>query len=234
MIGGEKVLAVIAARGGSKGVPRKNLRPAGGRPLIAWTIEEGRKSRFIDRLIVSSEDQEIIEVARSWGCEAPFVRPVELAQDDTPGVDPVLHAIDALPGYELVVLLQATSPLRSAADIDGCLERCAEGRANACVSVTAAEESPYWMYTLGAGGRIQPLMDSKLAFTRRQELPQAYLLNGAVYVARCEWLRARRTFVTDETLAFVMPRERSLDIDTELDLETLDIRLREMANALHH
>ncbi|MEH2097772.1 acylneuraminate cytidylyltransferase family protein, partial [Nostoc sp.] len=121
MIHGKKVLAIIPARGGSKAVPRKNIREIGGKPLIAWTIEEAKKSQYIDRLILSSEDDEIISIAQKWGCEIAFKRPVELAQDDTPGIAPVLHALNQLPIYDYVVLLQPTSPLRQVIDIDGCI-----------------------------------------------------------------------------------------------------------------
>ncbi len=234
MIDGKSVLAIIPARGGSKGVPRKNIREAGGKPLIAWTIEEAKKSKYIDRLILSSDDAEIIQVAQSWGCEAPFVRPAELAQDDTPGIDPVLHAMEILPEYEIVVLLQTTSPLRSVADIDACIEQCMTNQANACVSLTQAEQSPYWMYTVGTGGEMQPLIPTSQVFARRQDLPQAYILNGAVYVARRDWLRQSKTFLTGETLGFVMPPERSLDIDTELDLQILNLRHTDgVRNAIH-
>lgn len=117
-----KILAIIPARGGSKGVPRKNIRDLAGKPLIAWTIEEAKKSKYITRLILSSEDEEIIEAAKKYGCEVPFVRPIELAQDNTPGIEPVLHAIEKCPGYDYVLLLQPTSPLRTVEDIDGCIE----------------------------------------------------------------------------------------------------------------
>lgn len=233
MIDGKTVLAIIPARGGSKGVPRKNIREVAGKPLIAWTIEEAKKSKYIDRLILSSDDAEIIAVAKAWGCEVPFVRPAELAQDETPGIDPVLHALDMQPGYDWVVLLQTTSPLRSVADIDGCIETCAANRAHACVTVAEAEQSPYWMYTLGSGGAMQPLIAKGKDFARRQDLPAVYALNGAVYVAQCDWLRQHKTFVSGETLGYVMPRERSLDIDTELDLQILNIRYQEVKNATH-
>lgn len=223
MIDGKSVLAIIPARGGSKGVPRKNVREVAGKPLIAWTIEAAKKSKYIDRLIISSDDAEIIGVAKAWGCEAPFVRPAELAKDETPGIDPVLHALEMLPGYDLVVLLQATSPLRNTEDIDGCIAYCVTNGANACVTVTEAEQSPYWMFTLAPGGNMQPLIPVKEMAARRQDLPKAYLLNGAVYVANRNWLKSRKTFIAEETLGFVMPQERSLDIDTELDLKILAI-----------
>jgi CMP-N,N'-diacetyllegionaminic acid synthase len=220
MIQGRSVLAIIPARGGSKGIPRKNLREIGGKPLIAWAIEAGRKSQYIDRLILSSDDLEIISVAQSWSCEVPFVRPAELAKDETPGIEPVLHTLKALTEkYDYIVLLQPTSPLRLAEDIDSCLETCLNHQAPACVTVTEVDQSPFWMYRLNNSRHLVPLIDQEDSFTRRQDLPQVYILNGAVYVAQTAWLQQQRTFVTAETVACVMPRERSLDVDAEWDLQ---------------
>jgi CMP-N,N'-diacetyllegionaminic acid synthase len=234
MIGNKKVIAIIPARGGSKGVLRKNIREVAGRPLIAWTIEEAKKSKYIDRLILSTDDAEIIQIAQSWGCEVPFMRPAALAQDDTPSIDSVLHAMDILPDYEIVALLQITSPLRNATDIDGCIEYCVTSGGNACVTVSQAGQSPYWMYTLAAGGVMQPLISTEQVFTRRQDLPKTYILNGAVYVAHRDWLHEHKTFVTEKTLGFVMPQERSLDIDSELDLQILGVLYKnEVRNASH-
>jgi len=117
MIDNNMVLGIISARGGSKGIPRKNIKLLAGKPLIAWTIEEAQKSQYLDRLILSSEDMEIISTAQSWGCEVPFIRPAELARDDTPGIDPVIHALHQLAEqYDYVMLLQPTSPLRTVED----------------------------------------------------------------------------------------------------------------------
>ncbi|MEW6055178.1 MAG: acylneuraminate cytidylyltransferase family protein [Bdellovibrionota bacterium] len=217
MIQGKKVLAVICARGGSKGIPRKNIRALGGKPLIVWSIEEAKKSRFIDRLVLSSDDQEIIQVAEKFGCEAPFVRPAELAGDEVSGVDPVLHALKELPGYDYVVLLQPTSPFRTAQDIDGCIELCLEKSSPSCVSIAEAEQSPYWMFSLNEGLCLSPLFDLKSMPTRRQEAKTVYSLNGAVYVAKTDWLLKTRGFLTAETSGYLMPKERSLDLDDELD-----------------
>lgn len=225
MIDGKRVLAVIPARGGSKGVPRKNIRMLAGKPLIAWTIEESQKSIYIDRLILSSEDEEIIEVARTWGCEAPFVRPAELAGDETPGIEPVLHAIKNIPGYDYVVLLQPTSPLRAVVDIDGCIKACVRVGAKACVSVTEPEKSPYWMYVLDEENRMRPLIKSNALIARRQDLPSVYALNGAVYVAECRWLLESKSFLSEETVAYPMRKENSIDIDRELDLAFCDFIL---------
>jgi CMP-N,N'-diacetyllegionaminic acid synthase len=225
MIDGKTVLAIIPARGGSKGVPRKNIRELGGKPLIAWTIEEAKKSKYIDRLILSSDDEEIINVAKSFGCEVPFVRPTELALDETPGIDPILHAIHMLPGYDIVVLLQATSPFRTEEDIDGCIRHCIDNDATATVSVTEVEQNPYWMYTIDVAGKMAALISKDTFYARRQDLPPVYILNGAIYVARSEWLRKHKTFMTDETHGFVMPQDRSADIDTEIDLTMLNLQL---------
>ncbi|MCZ2207371.1 acylneuraminate cytidylyltransferase family protein [Cylindrospermopsis raciborskii] len=226
MIRDKTVLAIIPARGGSKSVKRKNIRHLGKKPLIAWTIEAAKESFYIDKLILSSEDEEIIRVAKDWGCEVPFQRPMELAEDDTPGIAPVIHAIEVLPGYDYVVLLQPTSPLRQVVDIDGCIEKCVFSSAEACVSVTEVGESPYWMYTITKNGLIDQLIKTDKSFVRRQDLPQVYKLNGAVYVAQCDWLRRNKTFVSGETIAYIMPFHRSLDIDSELDMEMAELIIK--------
>ncbi|MBI4184079.1 MAG: acylneuraminate cytidylyltransferase family protein [Proteobacteria bacterium] len=219
MIGDRSVLAVIPARGGSKGFPGKNLAPLAGKPLIAWSIDAARASRHVDRLILSSDDEAIIRAAREWGAEAPFVRPAELASDEAKVEDALLHALDALDrSYDYLVLLQPTSPLRTPADIDACLALCEGTGAPAAVSVVAAPKSPYWMFRLENDSRMQPLFPWEAVYHRRQGLPPAYALNGAVYAARVEWFRVRRTFFSPETRAQVMPAERSLDIDTPTDL----------------
>jgi len=225
MIDQRTVLGVIPARGGSKRIPRKNLHPVLGKPLIAWTIEETKQSKYLDRVILSSEDPEIIAVANAWGCEVPFVRPIELSQDETAGVAPVLHAINELPDYDIVVLLQPTSPLRTVGDIDRCLEHFISNQADVCVSITKVQQTPYWMYMLDTRGVIQPFTPSIPSGIQQQGPSPIYVLNGAIYVADCNYLRAKRTFVDATTLGFVMPPERSVDIDTEIDLRLATVIL---------
>jgi N-acylneuraminate cytidylyltransferase len=219
VIGGKRILGIIPARGGSKGIPRKNIHNLAGRPLIAWTIDEAKKSKYIDRLILSSEDEEIIKIAREWECEVPFVRPWELAQDDTQGMEPVIHAIKVLPAnYDYIVELQPTSPLRTAEDIDACIEKCIYYSAPACISVCEAAHSPYWMYTIDEHDRMKPCLPEQNSAERRQDLPIVYQLNGAVYVARAEYLLKNETFMGKNTIVYIMPQERSIDIDNMLDL----------------
>jgi len=216
VINGKRMLGVIPARGGSKGVPGKNIRLVAGKPLIAWTIEAAQSSKSLDHIILTSDDREIIDVAKKYNCNAPFVRDSHLAIDTTPTVDVVLDALDRCLGYEWVVLLQPTSPLRTAQDIDHAVEQCIALNAPSCVSVCLSQESPYWMFTLNQDQNLAPLLPNA-AVTRRQDLPPVYSLNGAIYVAKSEWLRQERTFLTPDTVAYEMPVERSLDIDTETD-----------------
>ncbi len=216
MYKGYRFLGVIPARGGSKGVPRKNVRLLAGKSLIEWAIEQAEQSRYIDNIIVSSEDEEICQVAKQLGAEVPFVRPVELASDTASGVDVLCHAVEnTVENYDYVVLLQPTSPLRESSDIDRAIEYCIEQAVTSVVSVAEATKSPYWMYQMKEGGGLTPFVEN--AASNRQELPQSYALNGAVYVLEVAGLLASRKILDEQTLGYVMPAERSYDIDTETD-----------------
>lgn len=230
MIDGLKVLAMIPARGGSKGLPRKNVLDLAGRPLIAWTIDAARQSRYLDRVVLSSDDDEIMAVAERHGCEVPFRRPAELADDSATTVDALRHTLAQLPGYDIVVVLQPTNPLRSSADIDATLERLVNGRAHSCVTVTAPDKSPYWTFAL-EDGALAPLLGEEHMAKRRQELPETWVLNGAVYAARCDWFAASGVLVGRGTLGQPMPKERSLDIDTGLDLRIAQLLLQQATPA---
>ena len=224
MIGDRSVLAVITARGGSKGLPRKNLLPFRGAPLIAWTIRAAQAANSIDRLILSSDDPEIIETALSLGCEAPFRRTPDLSSDTAASVDVLLDAADRVPGYDVVVLLQPTSPLRTAGDIEATLAMMVATGAPGAVSVSEAPCHPYLIFSRDAVGRMTPFVEAagERAW-RRQDLPPAYRINGAVYAADLAWLRAGRTLCkADETVAYEMPVQRSADIDTLDDLRTAE------------
>ena len=225
-----KILAVIPARGGSKGVPRKNVRQLNGKPLIAWTIEQAIQSRYVDRVVVSSEDDEICEVARQSGAETPFVRPESLASDTAEGVDVLCHAVEHAGGaYDYVVLLQPTSPLRFVTDIDDAISMCIEERLSSVVSVSEATKSPYWMYQMSGNGALIPLIDNTAS--NRQQLPRSYALNGAVYVLEIPPLLQHRKILDGNTRGYVMPSERSFDIDTELDFVICDfLKMRMESN----
>lgn len=222
MLGRGSVLGLIPARGGSKGLPRKNILMVGGQPLIQRTIDAARASRYIDRLVLSSDDPEIMHVARQCGCDVPFKREAHLATDEISSVDVVVDALNRLPGYDIVVLLQPTSPLRTAADIDGTLELLNRSGAPACVTVRPVQDHPYWTFQMAEKGKLRPYVEAATGMPRRrQDLPAAWCLNGAVYAARVRWFLTERKFVGAETVGFEMPLERSLDIDTSADLERL-------------
>jgi CMP-N,N'-diacetyllegionaminic acid synthase len=214
-----RVLALIPARGGSKGLPRKNVLMAGGLPLIAWTIKAARESSAIERLILSSDDDEIIDLALRFNCEVPFRRPVELASDASSSMDVIEHALDQLPPHEYLILLQPTSPLRTGADIDAAFALMLQCGAPSCVSVCEADQSPYLMYQVRSDERLESVLPPLSGSTRRQDLPPIYLLNGSIYIARTDWLRQTRSFLSEATVAYRMPIERSIDIDTADDFE---------------
>lgn len=230
MIQGKKILGIIPARGGSKGIPRKNILEIAGKPLIAWTIEEARKSVYIDKVVVSTEDSEIANTASRFGADVPFLRPKDLAKDDTPGIAPVLHAIEQLPYYDYIVLLQPTSPLRIVEDIDGCIEYCLKADAF-CVSVSEVDKRPEYIFTLDKDRHVNPVMGS-IAYKsqRRQELPEMYVLNGAVYVAKVKELLCEKSFLASNTVGYVMPECRSVDIDTKLDFAIAEFLLKQQKN----
>lgn len=230
-----RIVGLITARGGSKGLPRKNIAPVGGLPLIEWTIRAARASR-IDRCIVSTDNEEIAAVCRAAGAEVPFMRPPELARDDSPHMDVLIHAIDwldaegSLPDY--LVLLQPTSPLRTGADIDGAIDLAEQKDADSVISVCDAPVHPYWMRSLDDEGRMSDFAKwpTDGGYLQRQKLPPAYAMNGSVYVLKPTVLRERGTYFTDRTFGYVMPKERSLDIDTALDLKIANLFLSELNN----
>jgi CMP-N,N'-diacetyllegionaminic acid synthase len=239
MIKSQSVLAIILARGGSKGFPGKNIAPLGDKPLIAWSVEAARHAKYTDRVVLSSDNQAIIDAARRFHCEVPFVRPAELARDDTPAVDVVLHALEQLPSYDILVLLQPTSPFRDHNDIDRAIDTMVHAQAKSCVSVCEVDKSPYWMYTTDACGRLQPLLDLKetqqqLYRQQRQQLPRTYALNGAIYVIYTDWFHETHKFVNEETVPYIMPKERSVDIDDPLDLKWAEFLLQQWESQQHH
>ena len=224
-------LALVPARGGSKTIPKKNIAPVGGQPLIGWTLATALSAPGLDRVVVSTDDPEIADVARAWGAEAPFLRPAAISQDDTPGMAPVLHAIQWLDEHEdyrpdYLMLLQPTSPLRTVADITAALHLAQKRDADAVLSVVQPKHHPYWMKGVDAAGRLQDL-GFYPPVNRRQDLPPVLAINGAIYLARCTVLLERETWYTEKTYAYVMPPERSLDIDTPWDLYLADLALKE-------
>jgi CMP-N,N'-diacetyllegionaminic acid synthase len=210
------LLALIPARGGSKGIPRKNIRPFCGKPLLQWSIDVALAAPSVDRVVVSTDDPEIEAVALAGGAEVPFLRPAELASDTASGIAPVLHALEQLPEVHDLLLRQPTSPLRLVEDVDAIVALRREAGREAAVSVTPSSKHPAWMFGLSSQQLLEPLLPATEAACR-QQLPPAYALNGALYLASREFLEREHSFLTADTLGYVMPPERSMDIDSPLD-----------------
>jgi CMP-N-acetylneuraminic acid synthetase len=223
------VVGLITARGGSKGLPRKNIAPLAGKPLMAWTIEAALAARTLRRVIVSTDDEEYAAVAQSWGAEVPFLRPAALATDDSPDIDAIVHALDWLVADgdepQFVVILQPTSPLRLAEDIDAAVTLAVDTAASAVVSVTEAASHPYLTMRISEDGRLADFVPKPSGYLRRQDLPAVYTLNGAIYLVRSGVLRSDRSKCPPGAHAYVMPSERSIDIDTAWDLHLADLIL---------
>lgn len=212
-----KVLTIVPARGGSKRLPGKNIVDLGGKPLIAWTIQAAMKSSFVDHVLVSTDDNDIATISKYWGAEVPFLRPDHLASDDSPTIDVVMQILNSTEGYDWILLLQPSSPLRQSQDIDGIIEFAIESGCNSAVSICAIGKRTEWIFGKTSTDTIVPLSNSTIPASLDQN--ELFALNGALFLAKIDWLYKYKSFVTDETLGFVMPTERSVDIDTKLDLE---------------
>ena len=219
------VLAIIPARGGSKGIPRKNLRPLNGRPLIEYACDAALQSRLISHTIVSTDCPEISEVARRAGVEVPFLRPSELASDSCPTMDVIRHALVWMDEYgkhgrDIIVLLQPTAPLRTANHVDEALATMIREDADAVVSVTRvpAHHHPDWQFRIH-GTELTPWSGCRFADvpTRRQMLTSSYTRNGAIYAFRRDTVEMNGSIYGSYCVPYVMPRAVSVNIDTEED-----------------
>ena len=218
MIDGKRVLSVVTARGGSKGLPGKNMRQFGGKPLITWSIEQGLACDLVDSVVVSTDSPAIADVAARCGARVPFLRPAHLAGDTASNIDVLLHAIDHLESlgerYEYVVLLEPTSPLRDVSDISGALTLLADGAAESVVGVARAESAhPAFLMRI-EDGLLQPMSGSQPTGLRRQELTEEYFyIEGSVYASRVSSLRARKSFYHERTSPWIVDRYKAIEID---------------------
>ncbi len=215
----KKYLAIIPARGGSKRLPRKNLLPLQGKPLIVWTIESALQSAYIDDICVTSDDNEVLKIVRNTGCLV-LERPDYLASDTATTFDAVKHAIENLSeNYEYIVLLQPTSPLRTAKHIDEAIDLLNTKSADAIISVCAMEHSPLWSNTLPNDGSMVGFLSNEV-LQRSQDLETYYRLNGVLYICKTQSLLQEETFfISDNIFAYVMDEDSSVDIDTVRDFE---------------
>jgi CMP-N,N'-diacetyllegionaminic acid synthase len=223
-----RILGLIPARGGSKGVPRKNIRMLGSKPMLAFTAESALGALRLTRVVLSTEDEEIAAVGERYGLEVPFLRPRDLAEDVTPTLPVVQHAIAELEKqgdrFDAVCLLQPTNPLRRSADIDGCIELLECSMADAVVSVLPVphEYNPKWVFWMNGGGRISIVTGESEPISRRQDLPPAYHRDGSVYVTRRDVVMNLNSLYGDDLKGYVADPKFSANIDTEKDWEKIE------------
>ncbi|MBU2529928.1 MAG: acylneuraminate cytidylyltransferase family protein [Elusimicrobia bacterium] len=216
------ILGIITARGGSKGIPRKNIRLLVGKPLISYAILPGKESKYIDRFILSSDDEEIIEVGRAYGIEAPFVRPAYLASDTVKSLPVLQHAIDFCEKegnckYDFVVLLEPTAPTRTVEDVDKCIEIAIENNPDSVVGVREAGDHHPARAQKIVDGKLEPFSGTEPEGLRRQDQEKVYFRNGSIYVFKRNNLMENNSLWGKISLPHVMPAERSVNIDEEAD-----------------
>lgn len=215
-------LAIIPARGGSKRLPRKNVLDLAGKPLIAWTIEAALQSKYLQRVVVSTDDAEIAQVAQQYGADVPFMRPAPLARDESSSIDVLMHMLQELENrgeyYRYLMLLQPTSPLRSAAHIDAAIDMLLAKQADALVSVCELDHPAEWSNILPEDLSLDGFFPAQCRGVRSQDLPKRYRINGAIYITDIARFRRENALVYDgNSFAYIMERRDSIDVDDETD-----------------
>ncbi len=228
MITNKKVLALIPARGGSKGIKNKNIINLAGKPLIAYSIKESLKSLYIDSVVVSTNSNKIKKVAEKFGARVPFMRPNKLSGDKSKTIDAVIHAINFLKGigenYDVLILLQPTQPLRSCEDIDRSLEFFVKNKCKSTVSVCEVESHPILIRVMEKNNQLKRVL-KKRSDVRRQDMGKFFSINGAIYINNVKDININTSF-NDNELGFIMPRIRSIDIDEKIDLSIAEVFLK--------
>ena len=226
MIDNKKILAIIPARGGSKRLPRKNVLDLNGEPLLAWSIKAGLRSKYIDKVVVTSDDADILNIAKYYGVLS-INRPIELSSDTATTFDAVEHAIENIKYYDYIVLLQPTSPLRTEWHIDKAIEFLINKEADAIVSVCEMDHSPLWSNTLDDTLSMAEFLTKSIKNKRSQDLDSYYRINGAIYICDTKkLLKEKGFFIENRIYAFKMDGETSIDIDNEIDFQLADLILK--------
>jgi CMP-N,N'-diacetyllegionaminic acid synthase len=226
VIKNNKILGIIPARGGSKGLPGKNILNLCSKPLIAWTIEEAKKSTIIDKLIVSTDDQKVAEISKEYGCEVPFKRPKRLSQDNSITDDVVIHALETInETFEIIIILQPTSPLRTYKDIDNSLKFLIENKCQSVISMCLSDKPYEWYHSVDKKGFIKKIFNSSI--TNRQLSNKSYLPNGAIYASFIDNYKINKTFYHENSMGYIMPKNRSIDIDDILDFKIAEFLLND-------
>ena len=218
-----KRIAIIPARRGSKGLPKKNILMMNGRPLVEWTIECAIESNCFDEIVVSTDDPQVVSIVASYEGVSLHNRPEYLGEDNVPGIEVVIDVLKSYPGFKFGILLQPTSPLRLPRDIQRIIDLASDSRACSVVSVTEVKKPPNWMFHLtDKTGLLKKYEKSELV-PDRHENEKLYVLNGALYFFDTKWLLKNRSFISEETIGFKMPAERSIDIDCEFDFKLSEL-----------
>ena len=231
MYKGKKVLAIIPARGGSKGLPGKNIRPLLGKPLIGWSIEHAQQSKYIDEICISTDSEEIASVAETFGVSVPELRPIELATDKTPSSAFIIYTIDRykMMGkmFDYFILLEPTSPLRDVEDLDSLIEILIDNpQCDSIVGVCKAEDvHPAFMVKLSENGFLLPYED-QMKTLRRQDLPDIFFFEGSVYVSKCDAYIQKKAFYHDKTLPYIVPKWKSFEVDDIVDFTIIEAMMR--------
>lgn len=229
----KKILAIIPARGGSKGIPNKNIKELLGKPLIGYTIEAAKQSKYIDEVVVSTDSETIKTVAKKFGAKIPFLRPQSLSDDYAKSIDVVIHCVKYLEDlneyYDYIILLQPTSPFRTNIDIDIAIETIISININSLVSVCEVEQNPVLMRII-ENNKLRKIINYERLDLRRQDLPSYYIFNGAIYINSRDMLFEKKCFVDENTMPFIMSKEKSLDIDTYVDFDIAEILMKENKN----
>lgn len=224
-------LAIIPARGGSKGIPRKNIVKINDKPLIQYTIDEAKESKYIDRIIVSTEDKEIAHIALNGGADVPFLRSKELSEDKVKTIDVLIDTLKNLSllgeNYDYLILLQPTQPLRESFHIDEAIEKIVEHDEESLLSVSEVKEHPILMKTIDENGILKSLLN-KSSDVRRQDFGKVYIANGAIYINKIDENLNKNTSLNDNKLAYIMDKRYDLDIDEPEDLDLLEWRLKDL------
>ena len=223
-----RILAFIPARGGSKGIPGKNIIPLIGKPLIAYTIEAAKASNYIDDVIVSTDSTEIAEIAKTYGADVPCMRPAQLAEDTSATIDAILYKINFLCNkgryYDILVLLQPTQPLRTVWHIDKAIQCYFEQGERPLVSVSPVSDHPILIRSIGINGELTPLLNCN-STVRRQDMPSFYRVNGCIYINKIDYLTTKTSF-NDNPVPFIMDKQYSVDIDEPEDLALAEFYLK--------
>jgi len=227
MIGTKKFIAIIPARAGSKRLKDKNILNLSGKPLLAWSIEAGLKSKYIDKVIVSSEDEKILEIACDYDAKI-IKRPYHLASDTATTFDTLKHTLENIESYDYIVLLQPTSPLRDAKHIDEAIKLLQQKNADAIISVCKSDHSPLWSNTLPENKSMKNFLQNEIKNRRSQDLESYYKLNGAIYICNIKKLLEEETlFLQENIFAFIMDKKSSIDIDDIIDFKLAEVLLNE-------